>query len=162
MTDLKVLPALKAWKQAQANTTGDQYWQSQHGSHSCSQLGHFFFNNNVSPLKIQSCSEVLGVILVLGPICFLIPAQLAVPVLSIAWILTLPCTLTKEALILSYITMQAICAQCLAIFVVTHFIIIAITYRWNNSLNTSLFRGTDSDRVKWNMSSLWPDKRIAY
>lgn len=44
--------------------------------------------------------------------------------------------------------MQAICAQCLAIFVVTHFIIIAITYRWNNSLNTSLFRGTDSDRVK--------------
>lgn len=44
--------------------------------------------------------------------------------------------------------MKVICAQRLAIFVVTHFINVATAYRWNNSPNTSLFRGTHSDRVK--------------
>ena len=69
---------------------------------------------------------------------------------------------TKAALTLWHTTMKVICVQCLAISVVTHFIIIAASYRWNSSPNTGMFRGTHSDRVKWNMSSLWPDKRIAY
>lgn len=54
------------------------------------------------------------------------------------------------------------CAQGLAIFTVLHFITIATVYRWNNISSTSLFRGTHSDRVKWNMSTLWPDKRISF
>lgn len=39
----------------------------------------------------------------------------------------------EALLIMSYITMEVICAQCVAIFVVTHFIIIAAAYRWKSS-----------------------------
>lgn len=148
------LPALKAWRQALAVRRVDQHWQSQHRPHHFS-LDAFLLRQQCVSLKdtdllslsrghFGSRSRPIAYFLYPGP----------VPVLFMAW--------TEEALILSYTTMEVICARCLAIFVVTHFIIIATAYRWNNSLNTSLLRGTHSDRVKWNMSSRWPDKRIAY
>ena len=116
MPELNVFQHKRAW--------GHMRWQ-----HRESPCGDRMFRNvedSRPHFEIKSCLVVPGVLIgsVSRPIFYLTPCA----TFSSSAFYGLN-TLTKVALILSSITMEAICALRWAIFVVTHFIIIAIAYR---------------------------------